>query len=170
MAGDLFLSDPSKKRRRSGKATSTTNKSKRSSRTSTPSASKEQDEEISGGSDSEDEQGNVSIGSGDEDVDRDNEEIESDEEFVDENAADKRRRLAKQYLDNLKSSTEMGGDFNDFDAQDLDDDILATRLQVDVAENKGYVYKFIEREFRRRLTRLRLSLPELIQELNGVIG
>jgi len=46
-------------------------------------------------------------------------------------------------LDNLKSSTEMGGDFNDFDAQDLDDDILATRLQVDVAENKGYVYKFI---------------------------
>ncbi|CUM46419.1 uncharacterized protein AC631_04520 [Debaryomyces fabryi] len=143
MAGDLFLSDPSKKRRRSGKATSTTNKSKRSSRTSTPSAAREQGEEISGGSDSEDEQGNVSVGSGDEDIDRDNEEIESDEEFEDENAADKRRRLAKQYLDNLKSSTELGGDFNDFDAQDLDDDILARRLQVDVAESKGYVYKFI---------------------------
>lgn len=143
MAGDPFLSDPSRKRRHSGKTTSLTKKSKRSSRTSTPTASKDHDEEISGVSESEDEQGNVSVGSDDEGIDRDNEEIESDEEFADENAADKRRRLAKQYLDNLKNSTDLGGEFNDYDAKDLDDEILARRLQVDVAESKGYVYKFI---------------------------
>ena len=65
-----------------------------------------------------------------------------------------------KYSDNLKSSTEMGGDFNDFDDK-IWMMVLATRLQVDVAENKGYVYSLLEREFRRRLRRLRLSLPEL---------
>ena len=33
--------------------------------------------------------------------------------------------------------------YDEFDAKDLDDDILARRLQKDIAETKGYVYKFV---------------------------
>ncbi|KAK6460561.1 WD40-repeat-containing domain protein [Scheffersomyces coipomensis] len=151
MAGDPFLSDPNRKRKRSSKITSTSRKpTNKKSRSSTPSTNKnnnnnydnDNDEEISGGSETEDEQGNVSVDSGDDIGGRDEEEVSSDEEFADENEADRRRRLAKQYLQNLNEELNDGDD-NDFDAKDLDDDIVGRRLQVDVAENKGYVYKFI---------------------------
>lgn len=131
MAGDSFLSDPSKKRKRSGKVTSTTRKS---TKTSKPTKSTTPDEDdIESESDSEENENEIS--------ENEDDELSSSDEFADENAADKRRRLAKQYLENLKTN-ELAGEFNDFDAQDLDDDILSKRLQVDVAENKGYVYKF----------------------------
>lgn len=126
MAGDSFLSDPSKKRKRS-KVTSTTRKTPKQTTTPAP-----EDDDL----DSELESDENVISENEDD------ELSSSDEFADENAADKRRRLAKQYLDNLKTN-EFAGEFNDFDAQDLDDDILARRLQVDVAENKGYVYKFV---------------------------
>lgn len=58
-----------------------------------------------------------------------------DEEFAGELAADKRRRLAKQYLENVREEIEGA------DAQDLDNDIIARRLQLDVAEQRGVVYK-----------------------------
>ncbi|KAG7663297.1 RRP9 [[Candida] subhashii] len=136
MAGDPFLSDPSRKRKRSSKAASAFKKS-RSSRSATPSReTPEYDEEISEASDSEEEE----IQNG-QDEGHNDEELSSDEEFEDENAADKRRRLAKQYLENLKSTELNEGD--EFDAQDLDDDIVGRRLQKDVAETKGYVFKFI---------------------------
>lgn len=87
--------------------------------------------------------------------------LESEEEFEGENPADKRRRLAKQYLENLKSEandilTENGDDteeaqkymkdksvdhYNNFDAGDLDKDIIASRLKEDVAEQQGRVYR-----------------------------
>lgn len=90
----------------------------------------------------------------------DDDEIDSEEEFDGENPADKRRRLAKQYLENLKTEaneiqtgveTETDGvkdvqdidEFNNFDAGDLDRDIIASRLKQDVAEQKGRVYRFI---------------------------
>ncbi|QBM89764.1 ribosomal RNA-processing protein 9 [Metschnikowia aff. pulcherrima] len=126
MAGDPFLSDPSRKRKRP-----TT--SKPHPRREKPSA--ERDSEIS--SASEDEGANSEQEAKYERQDGD---ISSDEEFFEESAADKRRRLAKQYLQNLKEQ-EIAGD--DYDAQDLDDDILARRLQDDVAENKGKMYKFL---------------------------
>lgn len=87
------------------------------------------------------------------------EDIDSEEEFNGENPADKRRRLAKQYLENLKSeakqidtgleATEDANaprevdEYNNFDAADMDRDIIATRLKQDVAEQKGRVYRFI---------------------------
>lgn len=126
MAGDPFLSDPSKKRKRN-RVTSLAKKPK----TPTPSPAPH-DSEISSGSDlsgSEDE-ANFEKEDGD---------LDSEEEFATEGAAEKRRRLAKQYLDNLKAQ-EIEGE--DFDAADLDKDHLARRLQEDVAETKGYVYKF----------------------------
>ncbi|EHM99737.1 Rrp9p [Saccharomyces cerevisiae x Saccharomyces kudriavzevii VIN7] len=87
--------------------------------------------------------------------------LESEEEFEGENPADKRRRLAKQYLENLKSeanviSTEGKNDteedqkrlderpvdeYNNFDAGDLDKDIIASRLKEDVAEQQGRVFR-----------------------------
>ncbi|KAK6456492.1 component of small subunit processosome [Scheffersomyces xylosifermentans] len=139
MAGDPFLSDPSRKRKRSSKVTSTTSRSKKnSSRSNTPQRAQDEDDEISGMSDSEEESETLEVSSNENDEDQ----LSSDEEFADENATEKRRRLAKQYLDNLKAN-ELNDEEQDFDAQDLDNDILAKRLQVDVAESKGYVYKFI---------------------------
>lgn len=86
--------------------------------------------------------------------------LSSDEEFSGENPADKRRRLAKQYLGNLKdeandimreeSQTKEGevnkglvDDYSNFDAREMDKDILASRLQQDVAEQHGRVHRFI---------------------------
>lgn len=132
MAGDPFLSDPSKKRKRLNRLTSTSKKS----RSSTPTPAREsRDDEISSGSDSEDDNRRSN-----EDDDQRDEDLSSDEEFGDETANDKRRRLAKQYLENLKQNEEEL--IQEFDAKDLDDDILARRLQKDIAETKGFVYKF----------------------------
>ncbi|KAI5950736.1 RRP9 [Candida jiufengensis] len=137
MAGDPFLSDPSKKRKRNRNTSTTTNKRSRSSTPQISSRSNhniQQDEEISSDSDIEDDDilNNQPEGRQDED-------LSSDEEFENETATDKRRRLAKQYLENLKNEEIQN---EEFDAQDLDDEILSRRLQIDVAETKGHVYKF----------------------------
>ncbi|KAH3667041.1 hypothetical protein WICMUC_005388 [Wickerhamomyces mucosus] len=132
MTGDPFLSDPKRKKRsRTHKNTSFVQKK----RTEPQGVG---DEEISGISDSEDEQGNVSYG--EEMIEEDEEEeLDSEDEFGQENAADKRRRLAKQYLENLKQEVSE----YDFDAKDLDEEIISKRLKEDVAETKGHVYRFI---------------------------
>lgn len=138
MVGDPFLRDSNKKRKRNNRVTSTT--AKNLSKKNKQERDQDHDEEISDVSGSEDEQGNVSY---DEENQYESavEELDSEEEFGQESAADKRRRLAKQYLDNLK--TEMATGDHDFDAKDLDEDNIATRLKEDVAETKGHVYRFI---------------------------
>lgn len=61
-----------------------------------------------------------------------------------ETAAEKRLRLAERYLDNVKQ--EVDEEYG-FDAEDIDRDILAERerigerLQEDIAESKGKVYR-----------------------------
>lgn len=131
MAQDRSTRDSGRKRAAVGSAG--TRKQAKTSRKPTPVP--ENDEEISGisGSDSEGDGGESETDNIDE-----NSGLSSDEEFAGESAADKRRRLAKQYLDNLKED-DFGDDFN---AQDLDDDHVSRRLQVDVAEGKGQIYKF----------------------------
>ncbi|EDO19240.1 hypothetical protein Kpol_1050p100 [Vanderwaltozyma polyspora DSM 70294] len=136
-------------------STAPVNKKKRARGEDRAPASRDNDEEITDPS-SEDE-------SGGEDEDEDlphGEELESDEEFETENPADKRRRLAKQYLENLKTEAneimtdaldedeeaKKGGEidnYNNFDARDLDRDIIASRLKQDVAEQQGRVFRFI---------------------------
>lgn len=111
------------------------------------------DEEITDPSSNEDEQREVSD---EEDA------LESEEEFEGENPADKRRRLAKQYLENLKSEANdiltdnrnaeekdlnnlkerTIDEYNNFDAGDLDKDIIASRLKEDVAEQQGRVFRY----------------------------
>ncbi|PHH60488.1 hypothetical protein CDD81_1619 [Ophiocordyceps australis] len=60
-----------------------------------------------------------------------------DSEDEGETAAEKRLRLAERYLENVKEHVQ---DFG-FDAAEIDRDLIAERLQEDVAETKGRVYR-----------------------------
>lgn len=90
----------------------------------------ERDESISG-SDSEDDESFDGLSNAGEDVDASS----SDEDG--ETAAEKRLRLAERYLENIKEHVDEAG----FDAADIDRDLIAERLQEDVAETKGRVYR-----------------------------
>jgi ribosomal RNA-processing protein 9 len=88
------------------------------------------DESISGSDDDED----GSVGS----VEPDSDAPESSEsEPEGETAADKRRRLAERYIENVEKEVDAYG----FDAEEIDRDLIAERLQEDVAESKGKVYR-----------------------------
>ncbi|KAJ6259902.1 Beta-TrCP [Drechslerella dactyloides] len=93
-----------------------------------PSKRQLRDEEIS--SDDDDSIDSASIPS---DADSD------DESVPDETEAEKRLRLAQQYLDNLRNETEEHG----FDAADIDRDIIAERLKSSVAETHGKLYRHV---------------------------
>lgn len=56
-----------------------------------------------------------------------------------ENAADRRIRLAQRYLDNIRQEVDETG----FDAEDLDKDLIAQRLKEDVDEAKGRQFRHI---------------------------
>ncbi|KAI0119227.1 WD40 repeat-like protein [Daldinia grandis] len=92
----------------------------------------ERDESISG-SESESEDGAVQPDAPGSDSESENE---------GETAAEKRLRLAERYLDNVRQEVDETG----FNAEDIDRDIIATRLQEDVAETKGKVYRKIALE------------------------
>ncbi|KAJ4389090.1 pre-rRNA processing protein [Gnomoniopsis smithogilvyi] len=102
----------------------------------------ERDSSISG-SDSEDDatgdDGEIFSGSED----------ESGSEGEGETAAERRMRLAERYLENVKQEVD---DEYGFDAEDVDRDILAERekigerLQEDMAESKGKVYRNLASE------------------------
>ncbi|KAL2207541.1 WD40 repeat-like protein [Sarocladium strictum] len=97
---------------------------------SRPAAKDDDDESISGsdsdGFDSEPEA---------EDENEIRDEDGSDDEA--ETAAERRLRLAERYLENVKETVDEVG----FDAADIDRDLIAERLQEDVAETKGRVYR-----------------------------
>ncbi|KAI1131951.1 WD40 repeat-like protein [Nemania abortiva] len=93
----------------------------------------ERDEEISG-SDSE------SGLAEDEDVEVSG--SESDEDDRDETAAQKRLRLATQYLSRVREEVEATG----WDAEQIDKDMIAARLEDDVAESKGKVFRHVASE------------------------
>ncbi|KAI8965658.1 WD40 repeat-like protein [Daldinia sp. FL1419] len=67
---------------------------------------------------------------------------DSESENEGETAAEKRLRLAERYLENVRQEVDETG----FNAEDIDRDIIATRLQEDVAETKGKVYRKIALE------------------------
>ncbi|KAI5461340.1 WD40-repeat-containing domain protein [Mariannaea sp. PMI_226] len=95
----------------------------------------ERDESISG-SDSEDDESIDNVSNASDEVNED----ESDEE--EETAAERRLRLAERYLENVKEHVDEAG----FDAADIDRDLIAERLQEDVAETKGRVYRQLASE------------------------
>ncbi|KAF3916734.1 Beta-TrCP [Dactylellina cionopaga] len=65
-----------------------------------------------------------------------------DESILDETEAEKRLRLAQQYLDNLRTETGVTEDHG-FDAADIDRDLIAERLKASVAEGHGKLYRRI---------------------------
>ncbi|KAI1429465.1 WD40-repeat-containing domain protein [Xylaria sp. FL1777] len=89
----------------------------------------ERDEEISSGSDSGSEPAD--------DVDVFASESESDDD--DETAAQKRLRLASEYLSRVREEVEATG----WDAEQIDKDMIAARLEDDVAESKGKVFRHV---------------------------
>ncbi|KAM4056232.1 putative WD repeat-containing protein C2E1P5.05 [Hirsutella rhossiliensis] len=94
----------------------------------------ERDESISG-SDDDDDDDDDDGQEGRSDASEVTDGSDSDDEA--ETAAEKRLRLAERYLENIKEHVDEAG----FDAADIDRDLIAERLQEDVAETKGRVYR-----------------------------
>ncbi|CAG8951365.1 hypothetical protein HYFRA_00007276 [Hymenoscyphus fraxineus] len=57
-------------------------------------------------------------------------------------AAERRLRLAERYLDNIRTEVDETG----FDAEEIDRDLIAERLQEDAAESKGRMYRKLATE------------------------
>ena len=106
------ISAPSKKRSLNSK--SSTNSQKLHS------LKAKRDESISG-SDSDDEDGQGGLDDNDQDH-------SSESEDENETGAERRLRLAEQYLEDIKGEVDEIG----FDAEDIDRDLIAERLQEDV--------------------------------------
>ncbi|GKT84688.1 LOW QUALITY PROTEIN: WD G-beta repeat containing protein [Colletotrichum tofieldiae] len=111
-------------------------KGKRSAATAAPASKKrnerDDDDESISGSDSDDE----GIVSAVEESDNGSSEDENDG-AAGETAAERRLRLAERYLENVKQQVDEVG----FDAAEIDRDMINERLQEDVAESKGKVYR-----------------------------
>ncbi|KAK2039081.1 WD domain-containing protein [Colletotrichum somersetense] len=109
-------------------------KGKRSAAAAAPASKKrsenDDDDESISGSDSDDE----GIVSAAEESDNGSSE---DDGVAGETAAERRLRLAERYLENVKQQVDEVG----FDAAEIDRDLINERLQEDVAESKGKVYR-----------------------------
>ncbi|KAK0728159.1 WD40-repeat-containing domain protein [Lasiosphaeria miniovina] len=104
---------------------------KSSARLATPGAKKKaaaRDEEISGSELDSDLSGDDNRASG------------SESENEGETAAEKRLRLAQRYLEKTRQEVELEDEYA-FDAEQIDRDLLAERLEEDAAESKGKVYR-----------------------------
>ena len=64
----------------------------------------------------------------------------------DETAAERRLRLAEQYLEKIKGETQDANEIG-FDAEDIDRDLIAERLKKDNDETKGRMCKFIASDY-----------------------
>lgn len=117
-----FFTTPSlqKKRKRFDTKVNSLAKKKRTTAPGSSSKPTARDESISG-SGSEDDQDHAR-------ADDQDEGLSSDAESEDETGAQRRLRLAEQYLENIKGEVETVG----FDAEDVDRDLIAERLKEDV--------------------------------------
>ncbi|KAF2242749.1 WD40 repeat-like protein [Trematosphaeria pertusa] len=131
-----FFTVPASQRKRKRALTTSTASKKRNVAPATSQSTRaprrtEREESISGSDISEDEKGAGFF------EDQDESETSADEH---ETAAEKRLRLAEQYLESIKN--EVQEDVG-FDAADVDRDLIAQRLKEDVAETKGKIYRNI---------------------------
>ncbi|KFX97622.1 hypothetical protein V490_02720 [Pseudogymnoascus sp. VKM F-3557] len=105
--------------------------------TSAPKQRKPQRDESISGSDSESDDGPRDNG-----VDLDEASSDSGSGGEEETAAERRLRLAERYLENIREEVDEVG----FDAEDIDRDLIAERLQEDVAEGKGRIYRSLAKQ------------------------
>ncbi|KAF2757068.1 WD40 repeat-like protein [Pseudovirgaria hyperparasitica] len=139
-----FFTKPAseRKRKREDRSLAPAPKKRISSSSTTRPSTKSRKERDDSVSDAESEVSNVSAG------DNGN---ESDTSSIEnETAAEKRLRLAEQYLENIKEEVANVG----FDAADIDEELLEerrglvdARLKEDVAEGKGKVYRRIAGDY-----------------------
>lgn len=122
---DSFFVNPAKKRKAARE--SSAGPSKRGGPASRAPAAPPVDEEITSESDISD-------------ASQDSEDESLSSESDHETAADKRRKLAKEYLDSLQTELQ---DERAFDAQDLDREIISRRLKQDVAEHQGRLFRLL---------------------------
>ena len=71
---------------------------------------------------------------------------EDESSSEDETAAERRLRLAEQYLEKIKGETQDANDVG-FDAEEIDRDLIAERLKKDNDETKGRICKFVASEY-----------------------
>lgn len=140
---DSFFSKPGKKRTassRRAKKPATNGKQQRPATNNNVNNNKH-DDEISGSESSDNDDNDMTM----EDAAGSAGSQDEEEEYANETAVDKRRRLAKQYIENIQQEEdgEEGELAAGFDAADLDRDIIARRLNEDVAEDQGKIYKYI---------------------------
>lgn len=119
------ISEPPKKRFASAKTTTSKPAFKAAPR------KPQRDESISGSDDESDEGPRRNFD------DEEYPESGSESEGEDETAAERRLRLAERYLQNVAADVETHG----FDAEEIDRDLIAERLQEDAAESKGRIYR-----------------------------
>ncbi|WWC68182.1 uncharacterized protein I206_102105 [Kwoniella pini CBS 10737] len=87
----------------------------------------------------------------------------SDEELIDRNetAAEKRVRLAKGYLAKVRGEVEAANANTDYDAAEIDRELIASRLQKDVAEQSGKIHLYIAPHAESITTRFLPSSPHV---------
>ncbi|ESK96534.1 rnu3ip2 protein [Moniliophthora roreri MCA 2997] len=78
-------------------------------------------------------------------VDTEDEDAESGDEDADETPAEKRLRLAQLYLQGVKE--DMGLADGEFDAAEIDKELISTRLKQDVMEHSGKIHLFVADSF-----------------------
>lgn len=132
-----FFTIPSSQKKRKRPETSEAPKkrfatSTPSTREKKPAPRKPQRDESISGSDAEDSDDGPRATIDDEEDDG-----SSDSEGEEETAAERRLRLAERYLDNIREEVDEVG----FDAEEIDRDLIAERLQEDAAESKGRLYR-----------------------------
>ena len=126
----FFTIPTSQKKRRREDTTEFTTKRTKVNHSKSKKSRPQRDESISGSASEDEPPNKTSEGNSDHD--------ESSSE--DETAAERRLRLAEQYLENIKGDVQEEVGFN---AEDIDRDLIAERLQEDVASTKGRLYKHI---------------------------
>ncbi|KAJ2087625.1 pre-rRNA processing protein [Coemansia sp. RSA 1813] len=81
---------------------------------------------------------------------------EDDDEFL-ETAADKRLRLAKEYISKVQEATTGGGTDDEYDAAQIDRDLIADRLMTDAQERLGRWNRRIASSLARPIEQLTAS-------------
>ncbi|KAF6744340.1 WD40-repeat-containing domain protein [Ephemerocybe angulata] len=150
MPDAFFASTKTRKRKRSGEDGAASRNSRkpgggraetkgqRGAKDKAPPKKSRRDEELSDNTDDE------GMDIDDMDLRADDEEEPSGDEYENETPAEKRLRLAKLYLESVKGAIHAEGEF---DAADIDREIIASRLKQDVLEHAGKVHLFIADSF-----------------------